>query len=87
MEFVWKNQAACKGIDPTIFYPVTEEAAEIAKGICMSCRVREGCLEYALAQRERDGVWGGATERERRRILRRRQRERKKEATATATVS
>lgn len=80
MEFVWKKQAACKGIDPVIFYPVTEEAADVAKSICEVCRVQPGCLEYALSQRERDGVWGGATERERRRILRRRQRERKKTA-------
>jgi len=78
MELLWKNQAACRGVDPTIFYPVTEEEAESAKAVCGQCSVRQGCLDYALSYRERDGVWGGATERERRRILRRRQREARK---------
>jgi WhiB family redox-sensing transcriptional regulator len=61
-------------LDPTIFYPVSEEEAEQAKSVCGVCSVREPCLEYALGERERDGVWGGATERERRRIIRRRRR-------------
>lgn len=80
VELTWKRGAACVGIDPTVFYPVTDEAAEDAKVICNVCRVQETCLEYALTRRERDGVWGGATERERRRIIRRRQREQKKSA-------
>jgi WhiB family redox-sensing transcriptional regulator len=46
----------------------------VAKEICDECDVRVACLEYALAMRERDGVWGGATERERRRIIRQRRR-------------
>lgn len=75
MDILWKSDAACRGVDPTIFYPVTEEDAVSAKSICEQCRVQQGCLDYALTYRERDGVWGGATERERRRILRRRQRE------------
>ncbi|MEN3314529.1 MAG: WhiB family transcriptional regulator, redox-sensing transcriptional regulator, partial [Acidimicrobiaceae bacterium] len=50
-----------------------DDSAE-AKGICGACSVREQCLEYALANREADGVWGGATERERRRILRQRRK-------------
>lgn len=69
---VWRQQAACRGVDPDIFYPVSDEEAEEAKAICRSCNVREACLEWALARRERDGVWGGATERERRRIIRQR---------------
>jgi WhiB family transcriptional regulator, redox-sensing transcriptional regulator len=71
---VWRQRAACRGVDPDIFYPVSEEDAEEAKAICEACSVREACLEYALAHRERDGVWGGATERERRRMLRQRRR-------------
>jgi WhiB family transcriptional regulator, redox-sensing transcriptional regulator len=71
---VWRQRAACRGVDPDIFYPVSEEDAEEAKVICEACAVRETCLEYALAHRERDGVWGGATERERRRMLRQRRR-------------
>lgn len=71
---VWRQRAACRGDDPDIFYPVSEEDAEEAKSICGACPVREACLEYALGHRERDGVWGGATERERRRMLRQRRK-------------
>ena len=71
---VWRQRAACRGVHPDIFYPLSDEDADEAKGICDSCGVRETCLEYALANREREGVWGGATERERRRMLRQRRR-------------
>ena len=71
---VWRQRAACRGVDPDIFYPVSDEDAEEAKGICAGCGVRETCLEYALGNREREGVWGGATERERRRMLRQRRK-------------
>ncbi len=70
----WRSQARCQGIDPEIFYPAVDDDADEAKSICSNCNVRLACLEYALAVRERDGVWGGATERERRRILRQRRR-------------
>ena len=77
--------AACKGLDPVIFYPATdEEAGRPAKEICAACPVQEECLEHAIGQREQNGVWGGATERERRRIIRRRRRLR---AMANAGVS
>jgi len=74
MNLSWRQHASCRGIDPEIFYPATDEEAEVAKSVCAQCSVRQGCLEYALAARERDGVWGGATERERRRLLRQRRR-------------
>ena len=70
----WRQRAACRGVDPDIFYPVSEDDAAEAKNICDQCTVRETCLEFALANRERDGVWGGATERERRRMVRQRRR-------------
>jgi WhiB family redox-sensing transcriptional regulator len=70
----WRQRAACRGADPDIFYPVNEEQAEEAKSICRACDVREACLDWALRTREKDGVWGGATERERRRIIRQRRR-------------
>jgi WhiB family redox-sensing transcriptional regulator len=70
----WRKRAACQGIDPEVFYPVSDEDAEEAKVICAVCPVRQACLEHALAHREREGVWGGATERERRRILRQRRK-------------
>jgi WhiB family transcriptional regulator, redox-sensing transcriptional regulator len=71
---VWHQRAACRGVDPDIFYPVSEEDAGDAKNICHPCAVRETCLAFALANRERDGVWGGTTERERRRMLRQRRK-------------
>lgn len=74
MNLTWRQHGACRGTDPDIFYPVSDEDAEEAKSICATCPVREPCLEYALATRERDGVWGGATERERRRMIRQRRK-------------
>lgn len=74
MNLSWRQRAACRGVDPDVFYPSSDEEAEEAKAICRVCPVRESCLEYALVNRERDGVWGGATERERRRIIRQRRK-------------
>ena len=73
-DITWRLRGACHGLDPAILFPDEEDEAEIAKEICADCDVRIACLEYALASRERDGVWGGATERERRRIIRQRRR-------------
>jgi WhiB family redox-sensing transcriptional regulator len=72
----WRSLAACTGLDPDIFYPSSEDDidAEPAKLVCGQCAVREACLEFALVVREKDGVWGGATERERRRMIRQRRR-------------
>ena len=70
----WHQKSACRGLDPDIFYPASDEEAGPAKAVCGVCAVREACLEHALGSRERDGVWGGATERERRRIIRQRRR-------------
>ena len=76
MNPTWHSRAACRGLDPSIFYPPPEDEvdAEPAKAVCDQCPVREACLEHALALREKDGVWGGCTERERRRIVRQRRR-------------
>lgn len=70
----WRHNAACRGLDAEIFYPVTDEEAEMAKAVCDGCAVRQTCLEHALGSREKEGVWGGCTERERRRIIRQRRR-------------
>jgi WhiB family redox-sensing transcriptional regulator len=70
----WRAKGACRGLDPEIFYPQTDEEAVDAKAICAVCSVQTACLEYALSFREKEGVWGGATERERRRIIRQRRR-------------
>ena len=71
---VWRELGACRGLDPGMFYPEEEDDAEAAKAVCGQCDVRIACLEHALASREKQGVWGGATERERRRIIRQRRR-------------
>ncbi len=70
----WRELGACRGLDPTIFYPDEEDSADDAKAVCADCGVRVACLEFALLHREKQGVWGGATERERRRIIRQRRR-------------
>jgi WhiB family redox-sensing transcriptional regulator len=74
IEKKWTRQSACRGLDPMIFYPVSDEEAGAAQSVCAECPVQVDCLEYALENRERDGVWGGATERDRRRIIRQRRR-------------
>lgn len=70
----WRAKAACRGVEPEVFYPVTDEEADDAKAVCATCTVRVECLDWAITTRERDGVWGGATERERRRMIRQRRR-------------
>lgn len=72
--FWWREQASCRGREARLFYPSTEDETRRAKAVCSTCPVRECCLEHALAKRERDGIWGGLTERERRRLQRQRQR-------------
>jgi WhiB family redox-sensing transcriptional regulator len=74
MDMSWRQRGACRGLDPDVFYPVSDDDAGEAKSICSTCSVREPCLEYALANRESDGIWGGATEKERRRMLRQRRK-------------
>lgn len=67
----WVSYAACRDSDPYLFFPGANGDTSEALTICSSCAVREQCLDYALTVPERYGVWGGTTERERRRILRR----------------
>lgn len=74
MDLSWRSKGACKGLDPDVFYPDTDDLALEAKAVCGDCAVRQPCLEFALNQREHEGVWGGATEKERRRILRQRRK-------------
>jgi WhiB family redox-sensing transcriptional regulator len=76
MDRNWASEAACKGLDPLIFYPATDEEADMAKAVCGACPVQDRCLEHAIGHREHNGVWGGATERERQQIIRRRRRQR-----------
>lgn len=73
-EVKWRELGACRGLEPAIFYPDEGDEARDAKAVCADCGVRVSCLEYALVVREKQGVWGGATERERRRMIRQRRR-------------
>ena len=69
-EINWRQLGACRGLEPSIFYPDDDDDGMEAKSVCADCGVRVACLEYSLQVREKAGVWGGATERERRRLKR-----------------
>ena len=73
-DVTWRARAACRDIDTSWFFPDSEVNADVAPAlaVCASCPVREECLEFALTTRQDDGVWGGTTEAERKRIRRRR---------------
>ncbi|HWC40278.1 MAG TPA: WhiB family transcriptional regulator [Acidimicrobiales bacterium] len=66
----WQSQANCMGVDPDLFFPERGGSTREAKEVCRGCVVREDCLEYALANGEKFGIWGGMSERERRRVRR-----------------
>lgn len=66
----WQERALCAQTDPEAFFPEKGGSTREAKRICMGCEVRDDCLEYALAHDERFGIWGGLSERERRRLKR-----------------
>jgi WhiB family redox-sensing transcriptional regulator len=72
METEWMARGTCVHEPPSTFFPSDGVGVEVARRICAGCPVQEPCLEYALAQRIEHGVWGGCSERERRRILKRR---------------
>lgn len=68
----WQDQANCLGVDPDLFFPERGASTREAKEVCRGCIVRGECLEYALANGEKFGIWGGLSERERRRLRRQR---------------
>jgi WhiB family transcriptional regulator, redox-sensing transcriptional regulator len=67
-ELSWQERALCAQTDPEAFFPEKGGSTREAKKVCVSCEVRAECLEYALAHDERFGIWGGLSERERRRL-------------------
>ena len=71
LERAWMSQANCKGMDPELFFPDRGDAWTVraAKATCDACNVEVQCLEYALTHRERYGIYGGKSERQRRQIL------------------
>ncbi len=66
----WQERGLCAQTDPEAFFPEKGGSTREAKRICQGCEVRDRCLEYALANDERFGIWGGLSERERRRLKR-----------------
>lgn len=66
----WMRAGECVGADPEVFFPTQGESVSEAKAICAPCPIRVRCLEYALDNNIVHGIWGGASERERRRMRR-----------------
>jgi WhiB family redox-sensing transcriptional regulator len=78
----WQDQANCLGVDPDLFFPERGASTREAKEVCKGCEVRQQCLDYALANGEKFGIWGGLSERERRRLRRQRAQANRSSATA-----
>lgn len=87
----WRHSAVCKDEDPELFFPIgnTGPAAlqiEEAKAVCRVCPVREQCLAWALETGQDAGVWGGASEDERRRMKRRATRNRARKSADSSSA-
>lgn len=80
----WMDRAACRGMPVNAFFPSSNESNSEpsieAITTCRRCPVRQQCLDYAMVGGEKHGIWGGTTERERRKLLRQRVRARTKAA-------
>lgn len=72
MDTSWMAEGRCAEHPPSTFFPSDGVGVELARRICADCPVKVACLEHALEHRIDHGVWGGCSERERRRILKRR---------------
>ena len=83
----WQDYANCLGVDPDLFFHERGASTREAKEVCRGCVVREDCLEYALQNGEKFGIWGGMSERERRRIRRQRALARAAAAAQAANVT
>ncbi len=79
----WQLRANCMGVDPELFFPERGSSTREAKEVCRGCVVSEDCLEFAIANGEKFGIWGGMSERERRRVRRARVLELRGEAAAS----
>ena len=64
----WQDYANCRGADADLFFPERGASTRKAKGICAECQVQVDCLEFAVTKSEKFGIWGGLSERERRKI-------------------
>ena len=70
-EIGWQERSLGPQTDPEAFFPEKGGSTREAKRVCVGCEVRVECLEYALANDERFGIWGGLSERERRKLKKR----------------
>ncbi|MBT8239731.1 MAG: WhiB family transcriptional regulator [Acidimicrobiia bacterium] len=75
LDVSWRRNAACRDTDPGLFFPVGVTGSalvqiEDAREVCMSCSCQEACLEFALRSNQDTGIWGGASEEERRHLRR-----------------
>ena len=68
----WTEEANCKGADADLFFPERGASTRKAKAICRACTVQDDSLEKAAENSEKFGIWGGLSERERRRVKRQR---------------
>ena len=75
-DFSWQREANCLGVHPDLFFPERGASTREAKEVCRGCIVKDDCLEFALQNGEKFGIWGGQSERERRRLRRIRAQER-----------
>ena len=82
----WQDEANCLGVDPDLFFPERGASTREAKEGCQGCVVKDDCLEFALQNGEKFGIWGGMSERERRRIRRQRALERAAAAERAAEI-
>jgi WhiB family redox-sensing transcriptional regulator len=68
-ELDWQERALCAEVDGDLFFPEKGGSTAVSKRVCAACPVRSECLDYALQNEERFGIWGGLSERERRKLL------------------
>ena len=83
MDNSWMGDGNCASQPPEFFFPSDGVGVEVAKKVCADCAVKEPCLEYAIRNRIDHGVWGGASERQRRRIIKQRRAGRRVKAPST----
>ena len=65
----WMADGNCASVDPDLWFPDRGGSARDVKAICRGCEVIDRCLQYALTNRERYGIWGGKSEMERQKLL------------------
>lgn len=80
----WMKWAACRGLDPNLFFPEKGDGSRGVKDVCRPCPVRQECLDYAIETSQWKGVWGGTTERERKAIRRNRRKQELSEQSASS---